>query len=97
MSTPEENELMKIEESVPVFKAVGCGKCTNGYTGRTAIHEILLATPKMKEIIAAGAKAEQIQELAKEEGCLLLRDNVAELVKEGKTTMDELVRVTYAV
>ena len=98
MSSAEDNELMQISESVPIYKAVGCPKCNNtGYTGRTAIHEILLATPKMKEIIAAGAKSEQIQELAKEEGCRLLRDNVSELVQQGKTTIDELVRVTYAV
>ena len=97
MSNDEENELMGISESIPIYKPVGCSKCTRGYTGRTAIHEILLATPKMKEIIAAGAKSEQIQELAKEEGCRLLRDNVSELVQQGRTTIDELVRVTYAV
>lgn len=97
MSTPEENKLMEISESVPIYKAKGCSKCTNGYVGRTAIHEILLATPKMKEIITAGAKNEEIQELARKEGCRLLRDNVSELVQQGKTTMDELVRVTYAV
>ena len=97
MSTPEENKLMEISESVPIYKAKGCPKCTNGYVGRTAIHEILLATPKMKEIITAGAKNEEIQELARKEGCRLLRDNVSELVQQGKTTMDELVRVTYAV
>lgn len=100
MSTKEDNELLEIDldKSVPIYDAVGCPKCKQtGYTGRTAIHEILLATPKMKEIIAAGAKSEQIQELAREEGCRLLRDNVSELVQQGRTTMDELVRVTYAV
>ena len=98
MSNEDDNKLMEIGESVPIYKAVGCPKCNNtGYTGRTAIHEILLATTKMKEIIAAGAKSEEIQELAKEEGCRLLRDNVSELVKQGVTTIDELVRVTYAV
>ena len=98
MSNEDDNKLMEIGESVPIYKAVGCPKCNNtGYTGRTAIHEILLATTKMKEIIAAGAKSEEIQELAKEEGCRLLRDNVYELVKQGVTTIDELVRVTYAV
>ena len=100
MSDREDNELMQIDldTPVPVYEPVGCPKCKNtGYTGRTAIHEILLATPKMKEIIAAGAKSEQIQVLAKEEGCLLLRDNVSKLVQEGRTSMEELVRVTYAV
>ena len=98
MSTSGDNELMQIDHSVPIYQACGCPRCNNtGYTGRTAIHEILLATPKMKEIIAAGAKSEQIQELAKEEGCRLLRDNVSKLVQEGVTSIDELVRVTYAV
>ena len=98
MSTSGDNELMQIDHSVPIYQACGCPRCNNtGYTGRTAIHEILLATPKMKEIIAAGAKSEEIQELAKEEGCRLLRDNVSKLVQEGVTSIDELVRVTYAV
>ncbi len=99
MTTNEENELLGITSSVSIFEANinGCPKCTKGYKGRTAIHEILLATPKMKEIIAAGAKSEQIAELAKKEGCLLLRDNVSKLVQQGITDMGELIRVTYAV
>lgn len=98
MSNEEDNELMEIDHSVPVYDPGKCPRCNNtGFKGRTAIHEILLATPKMKEIIAAGAKSEQIQVLAREEGCLLLRDNVSKLVQEGVTSMSELVRVTYAV
>lgn len=98
MSIPEENELMGIEQSVMVYDAVGCRECSNtGYRGRTAIHEILLATPSMSSLITSGAKADAIAELAKKEGTRLLRDNVADLVQEGKTSIDELVRVTYAV
>ena len=102
MSTPEDNELLEIDKNtpVPIFQAHkgGCPRCMKtGYKGRTAIHEILLATPTMKEIIAAGAKSEQIQELARKEGCLLLRDNVSKLVQQGVTDMGELIRVTYAV
>ena len=40
---------------------------------------------------------EEIEEKAKENGTKLLRDNVSELVQSGVTSMDELVRVTYAV
>ncbi len=99
MSTNEENKLMGIDASVPIYEAniKGCSKCNGGYKGRTAIHEILLATPTMKEIIAAGAKSEEISELARKEGCLLLRDNVSKLVQQGVTDMGELIRVTYAV
>ena len=98
MSTEEENELMGLDHSVQVYDPCGCPKCNNtGYKGRTAINEILLATPSMQALITRGAKADEIQELAKKEGCHLLRDNVSELVQQGKTSMDELIRVTYAV
>ena len=98
MSTPEEEQLMGIDHSVMVYDAGGCPKCNNtGYNGRTAIHEILLATPRMQVLITSGAKADEIAVLAKEEGTLLLRDNVSKLVQNGVTSMDELIRVTYAV
>lgn len=98
MSTPEEEKLMGIDHSVMVYDAGGCPKCNNtGYNGRTAIHEILLATPRMQVLITSGAKADEIAVLAKEEGTLLLRDNVSKLVQNGVTSMDELIRVTYAV
>ena len=98
MSTPEENELLGITESATLSDACGCPKCNNtGYTGRTAIHEILLCTHEMASLIAADGKVDAISSLAKEQGCKLLRDNVAELVLEGRSTLDELVKLTFAV
>lgn len=98
MSREDENELMGIDHSIEVYDPAGCPKCKNtGYKGRTAIHEILLATPEMQALITRGAKADEIQHLAREQGCLLLRDNVSGLVQAGTTSMDELIRVTYAV
>lgn len=98
ISTDEEDRLMGIDQHITVYDACGCPKCNNtGYAGRTAIHEILLCTPEMSALIASDAKVDQISKLCKEQGTKLLRDNVSELVQEGRTTMDELVRVTYAV
>lgn len=98
MSTDEENELMGIPESITIYDACGCPRCNNtGYSGRTAIHEILLCTPNMASLIAGGGKVDAIRDLAKEEGCKLLRDNVSELVQNGVTTIDELVKLTFAV
>ena len=99
MSRPDENELMEIgSEPISIYEPGGCPKCKNtGYKGRTAIHEILLATPEMQALITRGAKADEIAALAREQGCLLLRDNVSKLVQKGTTSMDELIRVTYAV
>lgn len=98
MSSPEENELMGINESITIYDACGCPKCNNtGYTGRTAIHEVLTCTTEMSSLIANGGKTDAIAALAAKQGTKLLRDNVSELVQQGNTTMDELVRVTYAV
>lgn len=98
MSTEEENGLMKIDVSVPVYEACGCSECNNtGYRGRTAIHEIIHCTSGISTIVARNGSKEEIEEQAKKNGTKLLRDNVSELVQKGVTSMDELVRVTYAV
>ncbi len=97
-STEEENRLMGLNESITIYDACGCPKCNNtGYVGRRAIHEIVLCTPEMSALIASGGTVDEISKLAKQQGTKLLRDNVSDLVQEGKTTIDELVRVTYAV
>ncbi len=101
MSTLEENKLMKLEDintPIPVYEHQGCPECNNtGYRGRTAIHEIIHCTAGISTIVARNGSKEEIEEKAKENGTKLLRDNVSELVQKGVTSMDELVRVTYAV
>jgi len=97
MSTPEENELMHIDHSVPIYDAVGCNECGGGYHGRTAIHEIIQCSGNISTLIANGASTEELERTARANGTKLLRDNVSDLVQQGVTSMDELVRVTYAV
>ncbi len=97
MSTAEENELMHVDHSVPIYDAVGCNECGGGYRGRTAIHEIIHCTGSISTLIANGASTEQLESTARANGTKLLRDNVSDLVQQGVTTMDELIRVTYAV
>jgi type IV pilus assembly protein PilB len=100
-SNEDENKLMKLDDiytPIPVFESQGCPECNNtGYRGRTAIHEIIHCTSGISTLIAESAGKEQLEEAAKRNGTKLLRDNVAELVQQGRTTIDELVRVTYSV
>jgi type IV pilus assembly protein PilB len=97
-STDEENSLMHISQSVTVYDSKGCSECGNtGYRGRTAIHEIIHCSSDVSKLIAKNAGKDEIEERAKLNGTRLLRDNISELVMQGVTTMDELVRVTYAV
>jgi type IV pilus assembly protein PilB len=109
MSTEEENKLMRIDNSIEVFDATGvvkdqdgkehtCTECNGaGYKGRSAIHEIILCSGPVGELIASGAGKEQIENLARENGTRLLRDSATERVARGETSIDELIRVTYAV
>lgn len=98
MSTPDENKLMKLDHSVPIYEACGCPECNNtGYKGRTAIHEIIHCSAGISTLIADNASKEELEICAKKNGTKLLRENVSELVQQGVTSIDELVRVTYAV
>ncbi len=100
LDDPEELKLMNKTTPVQICRPHpgGCRACRGtGYTGRTAIHEIIVTTPKIKELISAGGTAEEIGALATKSGTLLLRDNVTQMVLAGKTSMDELVKATYTV
>lgn len=100
LEDPSELKLMNRTEPVEICRPHhgGCRACRNtGYMGRTAIHEIIVTTPDIKEMISAGASAEEIGAQATKNGTLLLRDNVTKMVLAGKTSMDELVKATYTV
>ncbi|MCX4355479.1 MAG: GspE/PulE family protein [Oscillospiraceae bacterium] len=100
LDDPEELKLMNKTSPVQICRPHqgGCRVCHGtGYTGRTAIHEIIVTTPKIKELISAGATAEEIGAMATKSGTLLLRDNVSQMVLQGRTSMDELVKATYTV
>ncbi len=98
MSDDKDNELLHVTTSVPIYEPCGCSKCNNtGYAGRTAIHEIILCDSELATLIANGGTVEQISDMAKRKGTRLLRDNVAELVMAGKTSMDELVKTTFSI
>jgi type IV pilus assembly protein PilB len=98
MAEPDELALMKVNVPVQIYDAVGCRDCNNtGYKGRTAIHEIIHCTSGISTLIANGAGKEEIENAARQHGTRLLRDNISELVQQGVTSIDELVRVTYSV
>ncbi|MCL1902905.1 MAG: Flp pilus assembly complex ATPase component TadA [Oscillospiraceae bacterium] len=95
-------DLKLVSQNAPVkireVKHDGCRACRNtGYLGRTAIFEIVIPSNAIKECISKNGTADEIGQLAKQNGTKLLRDNVTEMVLAGKTTMDELVKATYTV
>lgn len=100
LTDPADLRLVGKTEPVEVCKAHygGCRSCHNtGYKGRTAIHEIIVSSNDIKELISSGATAEQIVAQAEKNGTKLLRSNVTDMVLAGTTTLDELVKATYSV
>jgi type IV pilus assembly protein PilB len=94
--TEEEFSLLP-DDITTVMHAVGCPRCNNtGYTGRVAIHEILSIDGKIRRLITSGASMDEITEYAMDvQGMHTLRDQALELVRQGITTMEELLKVAY--
>jgi type IV pilus assembly protein PilB len=77
------------------FMGKGCKNCRNtGYKGRIAIYEILTVTNEIRELILRNASDVEIKQAAIKAGMQTLRDDGMQKVLEGKTTIDEVMRVT---
>lgn len=64
--------------------ANGCGACNAGYKGRVGLHELLVATPRIKQLIHAHATMFEIAEAAIADGMTLLRQDGIEKVLQGE-------------
>lgn len=78
-----------------VSRGRGCSRCGNsGYKGRTAVMEVLLVSKALREVIIKSANANDIRQIALTEGYRDLRTNGFFRVREGATTIEEVLRVT---
>ncbi len=78
-----------------VWEAVGCDACTGtGYLGRVGIFELLPVTSELCKIIVQRADAGTIRNFAVQNGMRLLRDDGWDKVRQGMTTLAEVLRVT---
>jgi type IV pilus assembly protein PilB len=81
-----------------VYQAVGCDDCNNtGYKGRMAIHEALYFTKEIRQIIVRSGEEvdeEAIRQQSKKDRTLSLRESGFEKVKEGITSIEEVLSST---
>jgi type IV pilus assembly protein PilB len=76
-------------------KGKGCEKCNNtGYKGRVGLYEVMEVTEELRELILVGASALELRRKAVDEGMITLRNSGLRKVKEGMTTIEEIVRET---
>jgi type IV pilus assembly protein PilB len=89
--TPDEAREVKI------FKGRGCAKCNNtGYKGRVGLYEVMEITDDIRELILIGASALELRKRAIENGMLTLRASGLVKIRNGVTTIEEVVRETVA-
>ncbi|MBU0630919.1 MAG: Flp pilus assembly complex ATPase component TadA [Candidatus Margulisbacteria bacterium] len=86
---------LKADSDLSFYHGKGCKSChTTGYEGRFGIYEILTMNDKIKDLVIAKAATHEMKKAAIEGGMRTLRDDGMEKAIAGKTTVDEVLRVT---
>jgi len=81
---------------VPFYEGQGCIECAGtGFRGRTAIHELLDLSDRIREMILLKKPTSEIRRAAREEGMRFLRESALDKVRAGLTTLKEINKVTF--
>lgn len=92
-------ELNRLElpptSSVTLYRGAGCAACSQtGYRGRTGIFELLVLDDEVRRLIGAKADSSAIKQAAIAKGMVTLKQEGAEKVIQGQTTLEEVMRIT---
>lgn len=98
---PESQErlFLGVESDKPVvlYRGAGCNRCGNtGYRGRMAIHEVMIISAQLRELINKRVSSDELGTLAGKEGMVTMRQDGISKALEGLTTIEEVMRVAYA-
>jgi type IV pilus assembly protein PilB len=89
--TAEEAKKLK------TYKGKGCSTCNNtGYKGRIGLYEVLEVSDEIRELILIGASALELRKKAIDDGMISLRESGLHKIRNGVTTIEEVVRETVA-
>jgi type IV pilus assembly protein PilB len=99
--TPSVSELnaVRIETRDKLARGRGCHNCNNtGYKGRVAVHEILILDTEIRNMIAKKVPMQEIYDYVQKNGKIKkLHTGIKKLVLEKKTTIEEMLKLTYFV
>ncbi|HOU66806.1 MAG TPA: ATPase, T2SS/T4P/T4SS family, partial [Thermomonas sp.] len=76
------------------FRAVGCNSCNSGYKGRVGVYQVMPMTEAIQRIILSEGTAMDIAEQAQRDGVRDLRQSGLVKVRQGVTTLEEIIAVT---
>ncbi|WP_424193942.1 type IV-A pilus assembly ATPase PilB [Ampullimonas aquatilis] len=85
-----------IDGSWKLYKPVGCDRCNNGYKGRVGIYQVMPISEEIQRIILNQGNAMEIAQQAKLEGVRSLRESGLVKVKQGLTSLEEVLGCTNA-
>jgi type II secretory ATPase GspE/PulE/Tfp pilus assembly ATPase PilB-like protein len=86
------------QELTAVYKGTGCHLCANtGYRGRTGLFELLVISDAIKKQLITNATVSEIKDLAVREGMLTMKRDGLTKVKEGITTLDEVMHSVFGI
>ena len=96
---PKELQSMGFsEEEIPDLKILGpqgCPACNQtGYKGRTGLYELMEVTDEVAKVINAGVPEDQLRKTALKEGMVTLRDAGLEKIRNGVTSVEEILKNT---
>jgi type IV pilus assembly protein PilB len=87
----KEEELSRLK----IHRGRGCDECANtGYSGRLALYEVLPMSDELRSLVMSHASTDEIRKQAIAGGMTTLRENGLRKVREGSTTIEEVLRVT---
>ena len=98
-ASENEKGILGISKSsdLKLYKGRGCSQCNNtGYYSRTGVYEIMVINNEYRSAIINNNGCDEIKQINKRLGMKTLKDSCAKLVIQGITTMDELLKITYA-
>ena len=73
----------------------GCARCGgSGYKGRLGLYEVMSVTDEIRQLVVERAAADKIGEVAERQGMRRLREDGLEKVRQGRTSIAEVTRVT---
>ncbi len=94
---PEQSKLLRVPDGFfggRVYRGGGCSRCNNtGYKGRLGVFEIFLMTDEYRQLIGTSYRESEILTIARANGMRSLLEDGLEKVRQGMTTMDEILRV----
>jgi type II secretory ATPase GspE/PulE/Tfp pilus assembly ATPase PilB-like protein len=95
--TPEMQEFLMLQgfSSQKTYRGKGCDRCRKtGYAGRLGIYELMVMDDSLRDVVTGNPDVVQLRKIARERGLVTLRQDGFEKVLQGKTTVDEVLRVT---